>query len=301
MAIYSITDLEKLTGIKAHTIRIWEKRYHIIAPKRTKTNIRYYNEDDLKRVSNIAVLNQKGYRISQICEMPLNEVEDLVANLSDIETFSIESLDALTLSIIHLDEIKFKHLVNKNIDQHGFEYAFDQILMPLLDKMHDLWLSGSIKKVHEEFLNVLIQRKLSNQISKLDSESNTLDIRFIIFLPPGESQELSSLYVEYYLRKNGIRLINLEDELNVRELLDAVQIYKPQFLASFINEETSKTFLNELINGFKDWEKYPTLLISGYYSDAFPQHEKYIRKIHNFEELNQFITTIIKIHLINVK
>lgn len=167
MAIYSIADLEKLTGIKAHTIRIWEKRFGIINPKRTATNIRYYDDYDLKKITNISLLNKEGYKISAISSMPENAIEDLIANLTEVESFNSDSLDALTLSVIHLDEIKFLHIVNRNIHQLGFDSTFEELLMPLLDKLHEMWLSGSIKKVHEEFALQLIKEKLPKRSSCL--------------------------------------------------------------------------------------------------------------------------------------
>ena len=164
VAIYSINDVEKITGIKAHTIRIWEKRYNILPPKRTKTNIRFYDEQDLRKISNIVLLNHHGYKISEISDMQDTQIGDLVAGQIAVESFGVESLDAITLAVLQLDEQKFLYLVDTNIRQDGFDKTFDNLLLPLLDKLHILWLSGSIKRVHEEFVNTIIKRKLIDAI-----------------------------------------------------------------------------------------------------------------------------------------
>ena len=168
MAVYSITDLEKLTGIKAHTIRIWEKRFNLVQPKRTATNIRFYDDLDLKKVTGIALLHNKGYKISNICNLQLNELEDLVAEHSDVSHFNADSLDALTLSILYLDELKFVHIINKHIEKNGFNITFSNMLLPLLDKLNDMWLGGSIRKAHEEFALQIIKRKIVQEINLLE-------------------------------------------------------------------------------------------------------------------------------------
>ena len=189
MAIYTINDIEKITGVKAHTIRIWEKRYNIVPPKRTATNIRFYSESDLRKISNIVLLNHNGYKISEISEMPEAKIDTLVASHTSVESFSIDSLDAMTLSILQLDEQKFLHLLDTNIKQDGFESTFENMLLPLLDKLHILWLSGSMKRVHEEFVNTIIKRKLIHAISNLNIPKQNESLKVICFLSSNEDQE----------------------------------------------------------------------------------------------------------------
>ena len=130
MAIYSISDLERLCGIKAHTLRMWEKRYSILKPKRTPGNIRYYNEEDLKMVLNISLLNKNGYKISKIVKMDIEEISEIVASLSETSIHSKNGLDSLTLSMIDLDESRFDRLINNYVSQYGFEYTMTEIFFP---------------------------------------------------------------------------------------------------------------------------------------------------------------------------
>ena len=300
MAIYSITDLEKLTGIKAHTIRMWEKRYSIITPKRTQSNIRYYDELDLKKISNVAVLNHKGYKISTISEMPSTELEGLLSEFTDGELINNDALDAFTLCILQLDEDKFLHLINKNISQSGFDETFNVLLMPLLDKMHVMWLSGAVKKVHEEFLIQIIKKKLYQQIAQLEAKPSH-QIRFLLFLTSFEQQELSSIYAEYHLRKLGFKLIQLSKELNEKEVLDAIQAFEAQFLLSFVQEEKSLEFIEEIIFNTEQMNPKPVFILTGYYATMLQQDESRVRVIHSFQQLDDFVQTLIKLSDQNFK
>lgn len=299
MAVYSITDLEKLTGIKAHTIRIWEKRYGIISPKRTATNIRYYDEGDLKKVANIAILNQKGYKISQISEMQNQEVENLVADITDVETFNADSLDTLTLSLLQLNESKFLYLINTNIHQLGFEQTFIQFVMPLLDKLNDMWLSGSIKKVHEEFVNQILKKKLIQEIGKFELKNDSTLPSFLLFLFDGESQDLSKCFSEYSLRKCGFPLIDLGIDVGVRDVIDAIQIQKPKFVFTILQEENSVLAMQDTLSSIEKMDEPPVFLISGYYSSKFDTEHKIIRCFQEFEEFQHFIYTIQQLAVLN--
>ncbi len=159
MAVYSIKDLEKLSGIKAHTLRVWEQRYDIIHPHRTKTNIRYYLDDDLKFILNIALLNKNGIKISKIAQMSREEIAEKVAAISEINFEYGTQLDALTISMIEMDEYKFDRIIRTNIQQLGFERTMLEIIYPFLDKLSVLWLTGSINPVQENFMSYLIRQK----------------------------------------------------------------------------------------------------------------------------------------------
>ena len=159
MVVYSIKDVEKVTGVKAHTIRIWEKRYNIIEPKRTESNIRYYLDDDLKHILNIALLNRNGIKISKISGMDTAEIQRRVAEIADIDESFEGQLDTLTISLIDLDEVKFLKIFEKNLQERGFVNTMLELIYPLLDKSAMMWITGSIKAIHEKFVSNLIKRK----------------------------------------------------------------------------------------------------------------------------------------------
>lgn len=264
MAVYSIKDLEKLSGIKAHTIRVWEQRYSILEPQRTKTNIRYYQDEDLKYLLNIALLNKNGIRISKIAEMSKEEVAEKVAAISEINFEYATQLDALTISMIEMDEYKFDRIVSTNIDQLGFERTMLEVIYPFLDKLSVLWLTGSINPVQENFMSYLIRQKLIVAIDKEPLPSG-LDIKkFLIYLPEGEKQELSLLFMQYLVKSRQNHVIYLGQEIGLTDLKDACEIQRPDYIFTMITEtfakESVQHYIDKLAKNFPDIQ----ILLSGY-------------------------------------
>lgn len=264
MAVYSIKDLEKLCGIKAHTIRIWEQRYGIIKPDRTSTNIRYYSDDDLKRLLNIALLNRNGIKISKIAKMSQEEIAEKVSAISEVNYEYSTQLDALTISMIEMDEYKFDRIISTNIQQIGFERTFLEVIYPFLDKLGVLWLTGSINPVQENFMVNLIRQKI---ISALDKEplSRGRDAKkFIIFLPEGETHELVLLLMHFLLKTRGFQVVYLGLNININDLKDGYAIQKSDYIYTMITETFSRQpvrkFVNELSTAFPESQ----ILLSGY-------------------------------------
>jgi MerR family transcriptional regulator, light-induced transcriptional regulator len=159
MSNYSIRDLEQLSGIKAHTLRIWEQRYNIIAPKRTDTNIRLYDDQDLKLVLNISLLKEHGYKISEISKMSSEEMNNEVITISDKKLNYPDQIHALTISMIDLDEDRFEKIISTNILQFGFENTMINIIYPFLSRIGTLWVTGSIGPAQETSSPTLFVRK----------------------------------------------------------------------------------------------------------------------------------------------
>jgi DNA-binding transcriptional MerR regulator len=264
VAVYSIKDLEKLSGIKAHTIRIWEQRYGIINPQRTKTNIRYYKDEDLKFILNVAILNKNGIRISKIAKMSREEIAEKVAAISEINFEFGTQLDALTISMIEMDEYKFDRIVTTNIKQLGFERTMLEIIYPFLDKLSLLWLTGSINPVQENFMGYLIRQKLIVAIDNEPLWTGADTKKYLIYLPEGERQELSLLFMHYLLKSRKNRVIYIGQEISLGDLRDAYKIHKPDFIFTMITE----TFAKESVQGYieKLSSTFPDchMLLSGY-------------------------------------
>ena len=205
MAVYSISDLEKLTGIKAATLRAWEQRYGIIKPRRTETNIRYYLDEDLRELLNIALLNKNGLRISKIARMREEERAERVAAISSIQVTPDTQLDTLTLSTVELNEFKFSHIVDTNIRQRGFEETMLEVIYPFLDKIGVLYFTGSITAVQEAFISNLIRRKLIAAVDDLPNPEPDQGPVFCLYLPEGDV--LVNVDNFGILRCNGLDLI----------------------------------------------------------------------------------------------
>lgn len=260
MVVYSIKDLEKLTGVKAHTIRIWEKRYNIIQPKRTDKNIRYYLDEDLKQILNIALLNRNGIKISKISNMGVEEIQRKVAEIADIDESFEGQLDSLTISLIDLDEEKFLKIFNKNIEERGFSSTMLEVIYPLLDKLAMMWITGSIKSIHEKFVSNLIKRKC---IVHIDALSPTRKETFLIYLPKGELNELSLLFLHFLISERGFKVINAGVDVDLEDLLEAKDIKEPEFLFTIVNDTLSGVQLEQYIGKINEFFNKTEVILSG--------------------------------------
>lgn len=264
VAVYSIKDLEKLSGIKAHTLRIWEQRYGLITPKRTQTNIRYYDDDDLKFILNIALLNRNGYKISRIAKMTKADITEKVASISEINFEYGTQLDALTLSMIEMDEYKFERIVTANIQQLGFERAMLEVIYPFLDKLSLLWLTGSINPVQENFISYLIRQKLIVAIDKIPLPAGKQVKKFLLYLPEGERQELTMLFMHYLVKARGHHVVYLGQDISLTDLRDAHNILSPDFVFTMITETFGKEPVQRYVDKLCGVFPQSRVLLSGY-------------------------------------
>ncbi len=200
---YNINDLEKLTGIKAHTIRIWEKRYNLLDPHRTDTNIRYYTAKDLKKLLNISILNKNGVKISRIAELKDTEIGEKVIEITTRTSDAEDQIQSLIMATFHMNLQKFEKLLTVSYINRGFENTYTEIISPFLTRVGFLWQAGTISPVQEHFATSIIRSKIVVSIDGLLASHNDKSKNFILFLPEGELHEISLLYAYYLLKKNN--------------------------------------------------------------------------------------------------
>lgn len=264
MAIYSISDLAKLSGVKAHTIRAWEQRHGVIRPKRTKSNIRYYEDADLKELLNIALLNKNGFRISKIALMSEEEKAAHIAEVSAVNYEYDTQLDALTISMIELDEFKFNHIIDTNIQQLGFERTMLDVIYPFLDKLAALWFTGSINTLQERFVSNLIRAKLIAATDCLERPAKNSSPTYLLFLPQGEQQELSLLFLHYLIRARSIQSVYMGSDIGLADLKDVEKILKPDFVFTIISATFVGQPINDYLHSLCNIFTRATVLASGY-------------------------------------
>ena len=209
MGIYTIKDLEGLSGIKAHTIRIWEKRYGIINPARTDTNRRIYNDDDLRKLINVSVLNKNGFKISKIASLTDKQLHEKVSLLSRDVKRTDAQIESLIITMINLDEQSFDALITRSIINTGFEKAFTDIVFPFLRRVGTLWLTGSITPAQEHFVSNLIRQKLISTIDAQPADRKTDARKVLLFLPENELHEIGILFYNYLSRREGHEVLYL--------------------------------------------------------------------------------------------
>lgn len=243
---YSIKDLEKLSGVKAHTIRIWEKRYGIIIPARTVTNIRYYSNEDLKKILNISLLNQHGYKISVISQMTNAELSLKVAELSLVNSSEDQGIqDNLLLSLINMDEQQFIRSFNAVILRHGFETGVAKVIFPFFNRIGVMWQSGSINTAQEHFFSSLLRNKIVVATDGLLVPRDLKNEVVLLFLPEQELHEIGLLYYNYLLRARGYHTIYLGQAVPIDSLARVIEVVKPSFVVSSLTSPVaSPGFLN---------------------------------------------------------
>ena len=261
MGQYSIKELEKLSGIKAHTIRIWEKRHELIAPSRTATNIRYYSDDDLKRIMNVSILINSGLRISKIINLSKDELKRLVHERNNINSTSAP-IDRLIVAMIDLDERKFLKVLNEISKRQGFENLIIKTIYPFLEKIGILWQTGNISPVQEHFISNLIRQKLIVAIDGIPIPTPKSKSA-ILFLPENEYHELGLLFSNYVVRKNGIRTYYLGQSVPYSDLLQIVKTHQPDFIITSLITTLNKPKLESYLKGLSKDFKKQQILISG--------------------------------------
>lgn len=264
MGIYSISDLSELTGVKTHTLRVWEKRYGLLKAQRTDTNIRYYEDKDLKMLKLVRRLNNHGVRISKIAEMNIEEMEKECRGIS-LQREDFE--DKLQQGMVDMDVTVTDSVLDASIRQHGFEDTIKTLIIPFLEKMEILWLSGNIDEAHETCFRELVKRKTIREIDRLPH--NSFGPRVMMFLPPGNQQEICHLFMHYFLRKEGICVTDMGCDVNIEcaalalknSTSDCILIVNSdpvhwQF-GSFILELAKRSSIPILVSGraaLEDWQ-----------------------------------------------
>jgi len=257
MAQYKIKDLENLTGIKSHTIRIWEKRYNILEPNRTDTQIRTYSDSELTHLLTVSMLNRNGIKISKIAKLSQEDMNKLLWDIK-VNKEPEYSMDKLIMSLISLDEDLFNKTLQNLIESEGLESTFTNHLIPFLDRIGIMWLIGSVNPAQEHFISNLIRQKVIAEIDKQtvpETETDTV----LVYLPEHEWHEISLLFYQFLLRDKGIRTSYLGQSLPYPALQECIEKLKPRaILSSWLTAVDSKF----VVNYFKRLRKdYPDLKV----------------------------------------
>lgn len=215
---FTIKDLENISGIKAHTIRIWEKRYNLLEPKRTKTNIRFYTPGDLTKLLNIVLLNNNKFKISKIAEMSNEEITLQSRELAFNTAMDDEAINSFKLSMFQFDKVLFNNSYNTLLHKKTFREIFKDVFIPFLENIGLLWHTETLMIAHEHFISNLIVQKIQSNTEKLQYNINETNKTFVLFLPENEIHEIGLLYLNYELVLRGFQTIYLGQSLPLKNL-----------------------------------------------------------------------------------
>jgi DNA-binding transcriptional MerR regulator len=257
MAQYSIKDIEILTGVKAHTIRIWEQRYNIVEPHRTDTNIRYYDQEQLKLLLNVSMLLKNGKKISHVAKMDKVQLNQEILSLVNIpvdkDGFLDIQIDNLIVSMIELDELKFEKIISNSTIRLGFENVMTKIIIPFLHKVGLLWTTGEINVAQEHFISNLIRRKL---IVAIDGQSHNFNEKksFLLFLPEGELHEMGLLFAKFLIKSRGFKTVYLGQSVPMDDIIKLKETYSPDYILTYFtltyDYEQMIEYVNHLFSNF---------------------------------------------------
>lgn len=231
---FTIKDLENLSGIKAHTIRIWEKRYNLLAPNRTDTNIRYYTSDSLKKLLNIVLLKDNNYKISKIAEMPADAIQNTARELVNKEALNQKSFQAFKLAMIQFDSALFNATYSNLLQNNTFSEIMATNFIPLLNFVGLLWQTNTLIPAHEHFISNLITQKILVQTENLTYTNLNSATTYVLFLPEHEIHEIGLLYINYTLLLKGLKTIYLGRSLPLDNL------------TSFFNSDSKMCFITSI-------------------------------------------------------
>lgn len=295
MSTYSIKDLEQLSGIKAHTLRIWEQRYNLLLPKRTDTNIRFYDDADLKLILNVALLNDNGYKISKIAGMSGVEMREEVIKLTEKTLTHDDQINALTICMVEMDEERFDKVLSTNILKIGFEQTMLNIIYPFMSKIGVLWQTGAINPAQEHFISNLIRQKLIVAIDAQIYKGGGK--KFLLYLPDGEHHEISILFAAYLIKLKGHKVIYLGQSTPDDDLDSVYNLHQPEYLMTVITTSPSAENVQEYIDTLSERFNNANIIVSGYQivgqDIKLPKNVKslnYIRQVREYlEEMEQIV------------
>jgi len=249
--IFSIKDLENLTGIKAHTIRIWEKRYKLLEPERTDTNIRFYNLGHLQKLLNISFLNNNGHKISKIASLKTQEIHQQVRELASEGHLKNHAINTFKMAMLDFDQDLFYETYNGLTKTKSFREVFYEVFLPLLSEIGMLWQTDTITPAHEHFISALIKQKLlvNTELlqSKIKIEHNNA---FVLFLPENEIHEIGLMLINYELVSKGQRSIFLGPSVPIVSLTDVLAYYKEVVFISYFTVKPEKDELMSYLEDF---------------------------------------------------
>lgn len=261
---YNIKDLEVLSGIKAHTLRIWEQRYGILHPQRTDTNIRLYSNEDLKRILNVSTLNKSGIKISKIAQLKEAEINDAVKKLIVTADDKDGLIDGLIVAMVDLNEEMFNRIFSINTVKEGFEKTITEVIFPFLKKTGVMWQTDSINPAQEHFVTNLIRQKLIAAIDNVNGYHSETSKKITFYLPEGELHEISLLLYNYMAKIRGYNTVYLGQSVPFNDLIKVNSISQSDYFVTVITQALKEIEISDYLKLLSDALPKQKILVSGY-------------------------------------
>jgi len=287
---FSIKDLESLSGIKAHTIRMWEKRYKVLEPKRTDTNIRTYSVNGLQKILNIAFLNENGYKISRISKMSDSDIGNLVQRITTSKSNFNRAVKSLKVAMMNFDQSLFLRTYDGLLENNTFREIYNDVFIPLLQEIGFLWQAGTITPAHEQFISTLIKQKLFINIEKLQFEKpSKTDKVFVLFLPEEEIHDIGLFYTNYELLLHGYKVIFLGQSLPMEDLTYLSKLFDHTVFVSYltVKPENLDEYLDRFTKNICIGDKCEYWLLGRKANEILESDYDLPKRVKAFQNINQ--------------
>lgn len=268
MSSYTIKDLEKISGIKAHTIRIWEQRYQFLQPQRTETNIRTYSSDELKTILNVSLLNKYGFKISHIDKMSAEQMEEKILSLNQIDAQKERVVNALIKEMVSLNMANFERQMDTYIGQKGIEKTIIEIIFPFMERVGILWITNHINPAQEHLATNVIRQKIILGIEKLPPVLHYTK-RIVLFMPEGEYHEIGLLYVHFLLKQRGFYVDYLGTNVPMVDLRYLSEFHKVDYLYCHLTSPAKNFKIHKFFDQLTEVSKIIPIVISGQLAQAY--------------------------------
>ena len=262
MSSYSIKDLEQISGIKAHTIRIWEQRYQFLQPSRTTTNIRTYSSNELKTILNVSLLNKYGFKISHIDKMTSEQMEEKILSINQLDAQKERVVNNLIKEMVSMNMLGFEQQLDIYIAQKGIEKTINEIIFSFLERVGILWVTNHINPAQEHLATNVLRQKIIYGIEKLPPITK-YNKRVILFLPEAEYHEIGLLFVHFLLKLNGVYVDYLGANVPMVDLEYLVKTNKVDYLFSHLTLPAKKFKFDKFINQLAEFSKVSSIILSG--------------------------------------
>lgn len=291
MAGYTIKELENLSGIKAHTLRIWEQRFNFLKPNRTDTKIRRYSDEELKLVLNIALLTRHGYKISQISQMGKAELWEAILSLENAEAQQERIISELIQHMVDMDIDAMEQVLDTFILSRGVEKTILQVIFPFLEKVGIMWCTSRIVPAQEHLVSNLVRQKLIVGIDTIHSIRRK-NKSVILFLPEGEYHEIGLLFISFLLKSRGVQIIYIGADISMSDVAFVAETKKPDFL--YCHLSSGKKFkMDKFLNSiYQHFSSQPVIISGSLVATYDKKIKKPVRLLKTSEEIVEFLESL---------
>ncbi len=289
MNSFTIKDIAELSGIKTHTLRIWESRYDFLSPGRSDTNIRRYSNEELKIILNIALLNRNGFKISQLSAMSDAEMQKNILALTDVEEDRV--FNQLLMYMFEMKVFHFEKLLSKVVDEQGLEKTMTNTIWPFMEKVGLLWSINHLVPAQEHLITVVIRQKIIAAIDDLPLQVEDKN-PMVIYLPEGEYHEIGALFLYYILKKNKIPVIYLGANVPLDDVIYVSKESNPGYLCLHLTAAGKNFNIPAYINTLTDNLKSVKVLLSGRAVSGLKINHPNVIIVKSFTEMKNLIEKI---------